>query len=510
MNKLKTLAAVLLPLALLTLFLSLLPKEEFFDRTRAWFGNPAASSQTDTSSDIPAASTEVPENTTVPLHGWWEDFLPDSTAVNTTAAPVSSDEPLSTTPTRPHPPTAEDGEDSIPVFGGGDGMNYVTEFEDAGFINYPATTTKNAGSGAFVTEFPDTTPITIRPVVPEPEREEMRAVYVATVYNLDFPSAAGKTAASLRVELESIVKQAAEGDFNTIIFQVRPASDALYQSAIFPSSRFLTGKQGEPLPLDPLAYLIKIAHAKDIAVHAWINPYRVTLPGETLDSLAPENPARKHPEWTYTVGGQVYYDPSLPAVRALVAEGIAELLLNYNLDGVMFDDYFYPSNIGLTDIARYEAYQNAGGELSLSDWRRNNVNQLIELSYRTVKEHRPDCLFGVAPRGIWRNASDDPTGSATAGGAAYDEIYCDALAWVKNGWLDYLSPQIYWSFTHKTAPFGVLADWWNKALADSGIRLVVSLAGYSLPENEILAQKAYLAELATYGGFAFYSFSHLK
>lgn len=509
MNKLKTLAAVLFPLALLTLILSFFPKEEFWDRTRAWFGSPAASARTETSSDTPAASTEAPGITTVPSFGWWEDFSPDSTAVNTTAV-GSSDKPLSTTPTRPKPPMTEDGEASVPVFGDGGGMNYITEFEDAGFIHYPVTTTKEAGSGAFVTEFPDTTPITIRPVLPEPAREEMRAVYVATVYNLDFPSGAGKTAAALKSELEAIVNRAAKEGFNTIIFQVRPASDALYQSAIFPSSRFLTGKQGASLPLDPLAYLIKIAHAKDIAVHAWINPYRVTLPGENLDSLSPENPARKHPDWTYTVGGQVYYDPALPAVRALVAEGIAEILLNYNVDGVMFDDYFYPSNIGLADIARYEAYQNAGGELSLSDWRRENVNRLIELSYRTVKEHRPDCLFGVAPRGIWRNASDDPTGSATAGGGAYDEIYCDALAWVKNGWLDYLSPQIYWSFSHKTAPFGVLADWWNKALAGTGIRLVVSLAGYSLPESELLAQKAYLAELAAYGGFAFYSFSHLK
>ena len=505
MNKLKTMAAVLLPLMLVTFFLFLLSGQGYFSARVNW---PADGTETGgTEGTTPAFSAPISPSASSP-----DAEKTEAPPAPSSSEPVISDSP-NTTPSRPAVTTEkEDEDDSVPVFGPGGDFDYVTEFDGAGVIELPEKDETSDTGNAFVTEFPDTLPITVPSAEPSEDgkREEMRAVYVATVYNLDFPSAGGLSAASLKKELEALVDAAASQNLNTIIFQVRPASDAFYQSEIFPTSRFLTGKQGDPLVLDPLAYLIRIAHAKDIAVHAWINPYRVTLPNEPLSSLSPDNPAVRHPEWTYSVGGQIYYDPSLPAVRALVAEGIAELLTNYNLDGVMFDDYFYPSDIGLADLARYEEYREDGGALSLADWRRENVNQLIELSYRTVKEHRPDCLFGVAPRGIWRNASDDPAGSDTAGGSAYDEIYCDALAWVKAGWLDYLSPQIYWSFSHSKAPFGVLADWWNEALAGSGIDLVVSLAGYSLPESEIAAQKVYLSALSSYGGYAFYSYSYLR
>lgn len=422
----------------------------------------------------------------------------------------------------PHSDKADDGalsappsteSDSLPVFAPTQTESawpLVTEFAGAGFITLPLEKEKKDETNCFVTEFADTLPITLTPQVPAPHTETIRAVYVATVYNLDFPSASNLSSSALRAELDELVRTVKANDLNTIFFQVRPASDALYASALFPTSRFLSGQQGAPLALDPLGYLVQKAHAEEIAVHAWINPYRVTLSGESLSSLAENNPARLHPEWTYAVNGQVYYNPAHAGVRALVAEGIAEILKNYAVDGVLFDDYFYPADVGKADASEYAAYQASGGHLSLEDWRRKNVNLLIELSYRTVKQTRADCLFGVSPRGIWRNQSDDPTGSATAGGAAYDEIFCDALAWVKGGYLDYLSPQIYWGFSHAQAPFGTLADWWSNALFNRDVELVVSLASYYLPESEIEAQKAYLEALSAYAGYALYNYSSIK
>ena len=153
---------------------------------------------------------------------------------------------------------------------------------------------------------------------------------------------------------------------------------------------------------------------------------------------------------------------------------------------------------------------NLGGRLSLGDWRRENINRLIERTYQTIKSCRKGCLFGVSPRGVWRNATDDPKGSDTLGGAAYDEIFCDALAWVKGGYLDYLSPQIYWRFDNSAAPFGTLADWWNEALKDSGVTLVVALAPYSLPKSEIEKQVTYLKTLSQANGYALFRYASLS
>lgn len=390
----------------------------------------------------------------------------------------------------------------------------VTEFHDAYEVVVPKETQKSNTSQtqkpAYVTGFSGTLPLSLPLSSPNVEEEEMRAVYVATAYNLDFPSRAGLSKKELQKELDAIVSGALSCGMNTIVFQVRPASDALYRSDIFPISRYLAVSENGAMALDALGYLIEKAHAAGIKVHAWVNPFRVRSASESDAVLSSNNPAKKNPALTITVSGAVYYNPALLAVQDLVVDGVREIVDGYDVDGILFDDYFYPENITTEDAREYAAYQKAGGSLSLGDWRRGNINTLIERVYRAVKSERSDCLFGVAPRGVWRNAEDDPSGSNTRGGAAYDMVYCDALAWVKGGYIDYLSPQIYWSFDHKSAPFGTLADWWNEALRGSGVKLCVSLAPYALSGGEIESQKAYLKKLSAYGGFALYRYEYIS
>lgn len=362
----------------------------------------------------------------------------------------------------------------------------------------------------FVTEF-DTEPL-ILPVTPTlgTNDREIRGVWVATVYGLNFPSRPGADRATLEKELDGLVETAVASGMNSLFFQVRPRSDALYASSLFPTSRYLVGTEGAPLPMDPLEYLIRKAHRAGVTVHAWINPYRVTTGGEGVGSLSEGNPARLHPEWLISVGGNLYYNPALPQVRALVVEGIGELLDRYALDGVVFDDYFYPPGITTEDKKEYEDYLSQGGGLSLGDWRREQVNRLVESASAAIRKKAPACRFGISPRGIWRNASQDPAGSDTRGSGAYDSIYCDALTWAKKGWVDYLSPQLYWSFQNEAAPFDRLADWWQKALVGTGVSFCPSLAAYSLPPDEIEAQIAYLTSLASYRGYVLYNITSLS
>ena len=389
----------------------------------------------------------------------------------------------------------------------------VTEFYDAYEVVMPSVSETSKPSSnktpALVTGFTGTLPLSLPLASPNVNEEEMRAVYVASAYNLDFPSKPGLSKNELQKELDEIVNNALACGMNTIFFQVRPASDALYRSSLFPTSRYLAESEGGALALDALGYLIEKAHAKGVKVHAWINPFRVRSASESDAVLSKTNPAKIDPNLTFTVEGAVYYNPALVAVQDLVLQGVREILTHYDVDGILFDDYFYPENMKSEDAASYAAYLKSGGTLSLGDFRRQNINLLIERVYRTVKSEKKNCLFGVAPRGVWRNASEDPLGSNTRGGSAYDAIFCDALAWVKGGYLDYLSPQIYWSFDHKSAPFATLADWWDNALSDSGVKLCVSLAVYSLSDAEIERQKEYLAKLEEYDGFALYRYRYL-
>lgn len=321
-------------------------------------------------------------------------------------------------------------------------------------------------------------------------QKEMRGVWVSTVYNLDFPSSPTADSQRLMAETDEIISNCSEMGFNAIFLQVRPGSDAIYPSAIYPWSSYLSGAQGQAPSdgFDPLKYWIDKCHEKSIELHAWINPYRITKNGDKeYASLSQSNPAVMHPEWTVKYSdGNYYYNPALPEVRQLVTDGVKEILQNYDVDGIHMDDYFYPGQ-NFDDAVQYEMYNN-GEFSSIEDWRRNNVNMLVKTLYETVHSVKSNAVFGISPAGIWDNKSSNPLGSDTGGRAAYSALFADSRRWVKEGWVDYLAPQIYWEFGNKAADYETLVRWWSDVFNGSEAKLYIGLADYrcnDVSENSV-------------------------
>lgn len=357
---------------------------------------------------------------------------------------------------------------------------------------------------------------------------EVRGVWIATVNNINFPSQKGLDALSLKRELDDIISTCKKNGINAVYFQVRPCGDALYKSEIFPSSEYLTGKQGAALSggFDPLEYLVKAAHENNIKVHAWVNPLRVSYgtkakPSHSTDTLAETNPARINPDYTVAYGdGKLYYNAGIPEVRELVASGVAEIVRGYDVDGVVFDDYFYPYasyTDGVLDVFDdTDAYAKYGGDKELGDWRRENINTLIKLCYDTVKGIDPECVFGVSPFGIWQNDNGENGGSDTDGTSAYEELYCDAAAWINGGYIDYIAPQLYWRFNNKSARFDTLVRWWNTLCDSTGVDLYISHGvyrydeGWEEPEGEILSQIEFARSELSYRGSLLYGYDVIK
>lgn len=286
---------------------------------------------------------------------------------------------------------------------------------------------------------------------------EFRGLWVATVSNLDFPAAvAGNRDAGI-AELGRIVDVAAAHGINALVFQVRPESDALYQSTREPWSRYLTGTQGQNPGYDPLGELIRLAHARAIEVHAWVNPYRAKVSAGA--AVAPTHISQVLSQHAITYGTAMVMDPSAAAVRAWVVNELGDLVQAYDVDGVHFDDYFYPYPVSGTpfpDGAQYAAYQADGGTMTRLDWRRDNVNQLVRGVSQAVEARKPYVRFGISPFGIYRPGT--PPG--ITGLNAYDDLACDPLAWLAAGWVDYVAPQLYWPTTQTGQQFGLLIDWW--------------------------------------------------
>ncbi len=356
---------------------------------------------------------------------------------------------------------------------------------------------------------------------------EVRGIYIASVLNINYPSKQGISSDDLKAELDEIIENCLATNINTIYFQVRPASDALYDSDIFPVSKYLTGTQGAPLPdgFDPLAYLVEAAHERGIFVEAWVNPLRVTVgsaskPEHDVNALSEGHPARLHPEYVVKYDdGRLYYNCGMPEVRRLIADGVAELAAKYNIDGIIFDDYFYPypvyaSNGKLAVFDDDEAFNKYGSNMSLDDWRRDNVNKMIEQCYTSIKAVNSDCKFGVAPFGIWQNDDGKNGGSKTNGLESYESIYCDPIAWAKGGYVDYLAPQIYWRFSSTSAPYGELVRWWNAMLDGTGVELLISHGIYNYetweaPENELRDQIVFARSELNYRGSILYGYDAL-
>ncbi|HEU5384168.1 MAG TPA: family 10 glycosylhydrolase [Ktedonobacteraceae bacterium] len=315
---------------------------------------------------------------------------------------------------------------------------------------------------------------------PSPTRQ-FRAVWIATVVNIDWPDHTGLPVETQKQQFIKILDKMQQMHMNAIVVQVRPSADALYPSTLYPWSQYLTGVQGQDPGYDPLAFMIQQAHQRNIEFHAWFNPYRVSL-GNSLDALAPDNPARLHPDWVVSYGNQLAFNPGLPAVRDYITAGIMEVVHKYDIDGVHFDDYFYPYPVAGQSFPDQATYQQYGGAFSnIADWRRDNVNKLVHGVSTAIKEAKPYVKFGISPFGVWRNSSTDSTGSAThAGVQDYDDLYADTRTWIKNNWLDYIVPQIYWNIGFAPAAYDVLVPWWSHEVDQSNVQLFIGQAVYKI------------------------------
>lgn len=337
---------------------------------------------------------------------------------------------------------------------------------------------------------------------------EVRGVWISTVHNLNFPSKAGLSAEELKAELDAVIDNVKAAKLNTIFFQVRPCADALYKSAIYPTSVYLVGRQGgEPVDgFDPLEYIVQKAHENNIELHAWLNPLRVTADSKTgLEALSDDNPAVLHKEWTVAYDdGKLYFDPGIPAVRDMIVAGAVEIVENYDVDGIHIDDYFYPYPVYVTDesgkksVAEFddvETYIAYGGGMQKDDWRRQNINKLVSELHDAVKAAREDCEFGVSCAGIWANASSLDGGSDTNGMQSYFDTYSDSKYWIENELVDYICPQIYWEMSHKAAPFDVLCKWWSSVADGTSVRLYI---GHALYKNETWSDKTEIPRQVEY------------
>jgi uncharacterized lipoprotein YddW (UPF0748 family) len=308
---------------------------------------------------------------------------------------------------------------------------------------------------------------------------EMRGMWLATVANRDWPSKAGLSAAAQRAELIAHLDTAVRCRLNTVVFQVRPTADALWPSPYEPWSQYLTGTQGKDPGWDPLGTAVAEAHARGLELHAWFNPYRIANHADPARLVA-GHPARLHPEWVVPYGGKLYYNPGLPEVRAFVQDAMMDAVAKYEVDAVHFDDYFYPYPVAgqtFDDDAAYAAH--GGGFGSRADWRRDNIDRLVRETAARVKAARPTARFGISPFGVWRNAATDALGSDTrAGVQTYDDLYADTRTWVREGWIDYVVPQLYWNIGLAAADYAELVSWWAGVAQGSPTKLYVGEALY--------------------------------
>lgn len=322
----------------------------------------------------------------------------------------------------------------------------------------------------------------IAPYQADPKRE-FRGVWVATVENIDWPSSTKLTAPQQKQQLADILAAHQKTGINAVMFQVRPAADAFYAKSREPWSRWLTGKQGQaPDPaFDPLEFAITEAHKRGIELHAWFNPYRATMDGR-FNLLSPNHITNTKPEWFMVYGGIKLFNPGIPEVREYIVKVILDVVDNYDIDGVHMDDYFYPYAIAGQKINDAEAYQQYGSEFNdIRDWRRDNVNKLIKMMADSVHKHKPRIKFGISPFGIWANKSQNPEGSDTRGGDSYYSLFADTRKWIKEGWLDYINPQLYWPQGYRLAAFENLVEWWSNNTYNR--HLYIGQAAYRINER---------------------------
>ncbi len=325
--------------------------------------------------------------------------------------------------------------------------------------------------------------------LPEPERE-FRAAWIATVDNIDFPSKKGLSIPEQKAELIRDLDLASRLNLNAVIFQVRPMADALYRSRLEPWSEYLTGEMGKPQAFDPLEFIVAEAHKRGILVHAWFNPYRAYHP--SAKTISANHISKQRPELVAKYGKYLWLDPTDPEAIKHSATVIMDVVKRYDIDGVHFDDYFYPyiekdesgNDIEFPDDRNWLLYQktsidNKQVPLSRGDWRRLQVNNFIRTVGYEVKKAKPHVMYGISPFGIWKPMPE----LGIEGFNAYEGLYADSRKWLQEGWVDYFSPQLYWETARTAQSFPVLLKWWNEQNTKSR-HIWPGLASYRIGRNE--------------------------
>lgn len=315
------------------------------------------------------------------------------------------------------------------------------------------------------------------------EKENMRGLWVASVVNIDYPSKPASDPYTLKSEAIKILDDAEKAGMNAVFLQIRPTSDAFYKSDYYPWSKYLTGSQGKAPDegFDPLAFWITEAHNRGIELHAWINPYRITKKTATeanpsISALYATHPARLHPDWVVKYSdSNLYFNPGIPEVRKLIVDSVLEVVNKYDVDGIHFDDYFYPGR-NFDDAKTYATYGK--GYNNIGDWRRANVNTLVSDVSKAIKATGKNIRFGISPFGIWANKSTNSLGSDTKGLESYYDHFADSRKWVKDSTIDYITPQIYWNIGYSAADYSKLLTWWKNVVSGTNVDLYVGHAAY--------------------------------
>ena len=308
------------------------------------------------------------------------------------------------------------------------------------------------------------------------EHTDMRAVWISTVYSADYPSVTNNVEAQ-KAEFIEKLDQAKDLGMNAVIVQVRPKGDAFYESEWNPWSAVLTGVQGKDPGYDPMAFMIREAHKRGLEFHAWMNPYRITTSGTDLSVLASDHMARKHPDWILTYNNAMYYNPADEEVKEYLCDTVEEVVENYDVDAIHFDDYFYPSN--------YPLPEGEDRDGATANERREHVNDLIRQVHRTIKRADASVEFGVSPMGIWKNNTSDSRGSATKGTEGYYSVFGDAKTWVEEEWVDYIVPQIYWEQGNAYADYETVVEWWSDVVSGTDVDLYI---GHGIYKDVIAAE----------------------
>ena len=319
-------------------------------------------------------------------------------------------------------------------------------------------------------------------------RREFRGVWIATVFNSDYPKRPSPMKVAHQEQYKNMLDKLQRIGVNAVIVQVRPSGDALYPSELVPWSAFLTGRQGKsPEPdYDLLKFMIEEAHKRSMEFHAWFNPFRATVNLDTA-RLAPNHAFQRHRNWMVQYGNRFYFNPAIDAVKQHLIQVIMEVVANYDIDAVHFDDYFYPYRIQgevYPDTSLFNAYGQ--GYKDIGDWRRMHIDGFIEQLSSAIKSQKTHVKFGISPFGVWRNADQDRRGSKTrAGVTTYDDLYADVLKWARRGWIDYVIPQLYWNIGFDPADHEELVGWWSR---NSGDRHVyIGHAIYKVGDNDEVA-----------------------